>query len=150
MKILTALDHSQVSQNVFEKSLALALPLKAELILLTVVESTPPYFSSIALPTGDLVGIQNYPDLELEARLLSAAQQLLDQYQQIASDRQVSCQTRLEQGNPREKICAIAQAETADLLIIGSRGLGNLERLMLGSVSDYVVHHAPCAVMVVR
>lgn len=150
MKILTPLDHSQVSEKVFARSLELALPLQAQLILTTIVESTPPYFSSIALPTGDLVGIQNYPDLELETRLLTGAQQMLDQYQKIASDRQVSCQIRLEQGNPRAQICAIAQAENIDLIVIGSRGLGNLERLMLGSVSDYVVHHAPCAVMVVR
>jgi nucleotide-binding universal stress UspA family protein len=150
MKILVAIDHSSISESVVQRSLSLAQPIQAEVILLTVVETPPAYFSSIALPTGDLVGIQNFPDLELEAKLRAIAENLLNHYQSVFTAAKVQCQTRLEQGNARETICQVAKAENVDFLAIGSRGLGNLERLMLGSVSDYVVHHAHCAVIVVR
>jgi nucleotide-binding universal stress UspA family protein len=44
----------------------------------------------------------------------------------------------------------IAKEENPDMLILGSRGLGSVERLMLGSVSDYVLHHCGSPVLVVR
>jgi len=150
MKFVVAIDHSSISQIIVQRSLSLIQPLQAEVILLTVVDANPAYFSSITLPTGDLVGIQNFPDLDLEAKLNSAADSLLSHYQSVFRAAGVNCQTRRELGNVRESICQIAKAENADFLAIGSRGLGNLERLMLGSVSDYVVHHAHCAVILVR
>lgn len=56
---------------------------------------------------------------------------------------------RVEKGDPRLVICQQAKAFAADYVVIGSRGRGAIASL-LGSVSDYVVRHAPCAVIVVR
>jgi nucleotide-binding universal stress UspA family protein len=47
-------------------------------------------------------------------------------------------------------ICDVAEREAVDFVVVGSRGLGDVQRLMLGSVSDYVVHHAAAPVLVVR
>lgn len=53
-------------------------------------------------------------------------------------------------GEASHAIAAAAEAEHADLLVVGSRGLDRAGRLLLGSVSDYLVHTAACPVLVVR
>ena len=49
---------------------------------------------------------------------------------------------------PGEAIVQLATAEKATLIVIGTRGLGFIRRTILGSVSDYVLHHAHCPVAV--
>jgi len=53
-------------------------------------------------------------------------------------------------GSPARRIVEEAQTWKADLIVIGSHGYGFWERMMLGSVSQSVVHHASCSVLVVR
>ena len=53
-------------------------------------------------------------------------------------------------GSPESRIVETAEQMHADLIIVGSHGYNRWERLLLGSVSDSVVHHAPCSVLVVR
>jgi len=53
-------------------------------------------------------------------------------------------------GEPGEAIVEAAEAESADLIVVGTHGRGAVGRLFLGSVSDHVVRHARCPVMVVR
>ena len=60
------------------------------------------------------------------------------------------CRTALHFGVPAEVICDLATELSADLVVVGSRGLGRLDRLLLGSVSTSVVQRAPCPVLVVR
>ncbi|XP_053376803.1 universal stress protein Slr1101-like [Mercenaria mercenaria] len=57
---------------------------------------------------------------------------------------------RTGQGKPGDVICQLAQEEGADLIVIGSRGLGKIRRALLGSVSDHVVHHSHIPVVVCR
>lgn len=58
--------------------------------------------------------------------------------------------TRLVDGDPREAILAAAEVARADTIFLGARGLGRMDRLLLGSVSSYVVTHAHCSVEIVR
>ena len=53
-------------------------------------------------------------------------------------------------GHPASEIIRAAEEAGVDLVVVGARGLGAFRRLVLGSVSDRVVHHAPCSVLVVR
>ena len=53
-------------------------------------------------------------------------------------------------GKPGEQIVRIAEEENADMIVTGTRGMGKVRRTILGSVSDYLVHHAHCPVVVCR
>ena len=58
--------------------------------------------------------------------------------------------TELIEGEPAEAIIEVAKTRGSDLIVMGSRGLGRLTGLMLGSTSQKVVSHAPCPVLIVR
>ena len=57
---------------------------------------------------------------------------------------------RVETGSPYAQIVAVAEETDADMIMIGHRGLGDLQRFFLGSVAAQVVAHAPCSVYVHR
>lgn len=150
MKFLIPIDGSQASEHAIAKALSFASPLQAEIVLLTVVEPLSNYMPEVMMPTGDWVGWRGLPDVDLEQKILNAGQALLQKAQDTCQASQMESRTRLEIGQPRDVICQVAKEENPDLLILGSRGLGSVERLMLGSVSDYVLHHCASPVLVVR
>jgi nucleotide-binding universal stress UspA family protein len=79
------------------------------------------------------------------------ARRLLDaQVKQIEADGSTVAQAHLRVGRPDEQIVALAEEIGAGLIVMGSRGLGGLRRLLMGSVSDSVVRHAHCPVLIVR
>ena len=51
---------------------------------------------------------------------------------------------------PGALVVQAAKEEKADMIVMGTRGLGKIRRTILGSVSDYVVHHSPCPVVICR
>lgn len=53
-------------------------------------------------------------------------------------------------GNPGETVVKVANTDKADLVVIGSRGMGTIRRTLMGSVSDYVMHHAHVPVLVCK
>ena len=62
----------------------------------------------------------------------------------------VSVRFLVWEGEPGPAIVEAAIAEAADLVVVGTHGRSRVERLVLGSVSDHVVRHAPCPVLIVR
>jgi nucleotide-binding universal stress UspA family protein len=65
-------------------------------------------------------------------------------------DVEVQVSTDVLFGTPESRIVETAEGMHADLIIVGSHGYNRWERLLLGSVSDSVVHHAHCSVLIVR
>lgn len=63
---------------------------------------------------------------------------------------QLSGKFRTGQGKPGEVICKLAAEEGAALIVVGTRGLGKIRRTIMGSVSDYVIHHSHVPVLVCR
>ncbi len=79
-----------------------------------------------------------------DADAVSAA--ALEEARGIAADLEIDAIVT----NDQPASALIAASEDADLLVVGSRGLGGFARLLLGSVSEQVAHHARCAVIIVR
>jgi nucleotide-binding universal stress UspA family protein len=61
-----------------------------------------------------------------------------------------SAEVHVLSGHPGEAICQLATQLSARAVVVGSRGRGGLRRLFLGSISDHIVRHAPCSVVVTR
>lgn len=61
---------------------------------------------------------------------------------------QVACDAKAIEGQPAAVL--LEQAQGADMIVVGSRGHGGFASLLLGSVSQQIVHHAPCPVVIVR
>jgi nucleotide-binding universal stress UspA family protein len=86
-----------------------------------------------------------------EENIKLEAQQLLDtQVEQIKAAGGTVAQTHVRLGRPAQEIVNLADKIAAGLIVVGSRGLGGIRRALMGSVSDSVVRHAHCPVMVVR
>jgi nucleotide-binding universal stress UspA family protein len=81
------------------------------------------------------------------------AQELQDKYTQLFSSRGISknIHSRSEGGlKPGQVIISVANEEKVNMIVMGTRGMGKIRRTILGSVSDYVIHHSPCPVVVCR
>lgn len=111
----------------------------------------------MALPLSiDLYGGTGFAPtaLELEKSAQENAEKTLEEAAQktreVISNPDVIVSTETLFGSPESRIVETAEEMKADLIIVGSHGYNRWERLLLGSVSDSVVHHAPCTVLIVR
>jgi nucleotide-binding universal stress UspA family protein len=75
---------------------------------------------------------------------------LKEQAEQIRSNGGKVAETHFRSGDPDKEILRTAESIGVGLIVIGSRGLGALSRALMGSVSDSVVRHAHCPVLIVR
>ncbi len=79
-----------------------------------------------------------------------AQRQLEKQVEELVSTGGTVARAHLRMGRPDEEIVLLGEETGADLIVMGSRGLGGIRRALVGSVSDSVVRHAHCPVLVVR
>jgi nucleotide-binding universal stress UspA family protein len=93
----------------------------------------------LAVPVGDIAG---------ELELVRAAAERIFEEELADVPAGVEVERRLVEGDPGEGI--IEESADADLVVIGSRGHGGLKTVFLGSVSNHVIQHATCPVVVVR
>ncbi|KAM7539598.1 hypothetical protein Aperf_G00000032804 [Anoplocephala perfoliata] len=81
---------------------------------------------------------------------IAAGKELGQRYMQMAKDGKLQCKAFLHvDTKPGAAICKSAMDHKADIIVIGSRGLGAIKRTFLGSVSDYIVHNAAIPVAVI-
>ncbi len=87
----------------------------------------------------------------VEKNVRNRVQGFLDeQVEKIRAATGSAVQAHVRLGRPDEEIVVLAEEMGAGLIVVGSRGLGGLRRVLMGSVSDSVVRHAHCPVLVVR
>jgi len=154
-KILVALDQSPARKILFEKGISMAKAMKAELMLVHVLsaydEASPglpvrAYHSYY--PIVDSVAWDTYQKRWEAYEQAGIAE--LRQLSEEAHSQGVSTEFTQTAGDPGRVICDIANTWDADLIMVGNRGRSGLSEFLLGSVSNYVMHHAPCSVLVVH
>jgi nucleotide-binding universal stress UspA family protein len=87
---------------------------------------------------------------KLVSRREIAGQEILDKARQALGQSSVELYEELLEGPPTEAILKVAKIRQVDLIVVGSRGLGSIQEMLLGGVSHQVLHHATCPVLVVR
>jgi len=154
-KILVALDRSEVGQKVFDQALSLAQLTQASLMLLHVLspeEEGSPYVPMVS-------NFDYYPGLNSQSFELYQKQwetfktqgiHMLQSFCAQANTAGITTEFTQNLGNPGRLICDLARSYDADLIVMGRRGRSGLTELFLGSVSNYVLHHAPCSVHIVH
>jgi nucleotide-binding universal stress UspA family protein len=155
-KILVPIDRSPMSQVVFEQGLDLATTVKAELQLLHVLsgEDTdspmpiPPDAGNIYWAPGSEINLEIW-----KKQWDDYASKCLEELKKFVTKAEATgTPTTYQQipGSAGRVICDRAADWGADLILMGNRGRTGLKKLLLGSVSNYVLHHAPCSVLIVK
>jgi nucleotide-binding universal stress UspA family protein len=136
--ILLAVDGSEHALRATHTAAQLARAMNPDTLRIVVVYD----------PVSPWLGDPNF-QAAISARL-NESQEILQKAVEAIGDVPSEIHTELLEGNPAEAIIAIAQTRQSDLIVLGSRGLGQLAGLLLGSTSQKVVSHAPCPVLIVR
>ena len=136
-RIIVALDGSEHSYRALEYARSLADCFDATLWL---VHAFP--------HTSDLLGYDDYE--KLVAQREGTGQLILDEARRRLGETSLVVQEELIEEPAAEAVLAVAKIRQADLIVMGTRGRSSLQGLLLGSVSNKVIHHAACPVMLVR
>jgi nucleotide-binding universal stress UspA family protein len=136
-KLLLATDLSEASSAATEEAFELAARLGASLLVVSVIDP-----GSLLLPGGRFRARID----QVRENREQAAQALVERGREAG----VTVSFLVWTGDPGDMIVSAAEAEHADMIVVGSHGRGAVGRLFLGSVSEHVVRNAPCPVLVVR
>ena len=136
--VLLATDLTAASEAATRQAISMAASLGARLLVVNVIDLGE---GGQVSPLSSLARVDQQRAVR-EGPLL----QIVDR----ARTRGVDAAFLLWTGEPGQGVVAAAEAEGADLVIVGTRGLDRAGRFLLGSVSDYVVYHSACPVMVAR
>jgi nucleotide-binding universal stress UspA family protein len=134
MKIMVCHDGSPRAQDALERAVELFKPTNPEIALITVVE--PPLdATSVDEESFDKWKTKRDEDLKKAA--------------QWVATHGLNVDAILAEGDPRKMIIECAEKRNPDILVVARRGVSVLDKMVLGSVSAYVVRHAHCPVIVI-
>ena len=140
--IVVPTDFSEYAEHAFTWALGFATDRKAKIVLVHASQPTSYY----AFP--ETIYVTDFAKLQEE--LTADAQKRLNNFMAQKGTSNVAVETRVVVGETVSEICQVATQEQADLIVIGSHGRTGLSHVLLGSVAERVVRHAPCPVLVVR
>ena len=153
-RILVAMDNSSSSQEVFDEAVSLAKATDANLMLLHVLspldeQYVDPLFLQPTILYPQLQGNNSkyaHDWEKLKQNRFNWLRYLCEQ----ATELGVKAEYSLNIGEASRMICDIARNWQADVIVIGRRGRRGISELLMGSVSNYVLHHAHCSVFIVQ
>jgi nucleotide-binding universal stress UspA family protein len=148
MKILLATDGSSFSRKAVEKCCEFVnFGEQSEIKIISTVERISPMAAEPFAISADYY-------IQVEDHLRKAAKEAVSEAEKMIAEKcagkNVSVSSEVFTGNVKQSIVDEAKKFGADLIIVGSHGYGFFDRMLLGSVSDFVAHHAPCSVLIVR
>jgi nucleotide-binding universal stress UspA family protein len=138
--VVTGVDGSESSQRAAEHAAAIARHWEARLHLVTVVRTPEGWWGIGGAPPS--------PEA-LSAALIEGQQKILSEMEEHLDLDGVDYETMEELGDPVSRLISVCESTDADMLVIGRRGAGLAERIILGSVADRLCHLAPCPVLVI-
>jgi len=148
-KVLVALDYDPTAQKVAEVGFSMAKAMNAEVILLHVI-SDPVYYSSTEF--SPIMGFTGYMDegpLELASveKLKIASQQFLDKSKHHLGD--TTIKTLVKEGDFAESILKAAKELHADIIVMGSHSRRWLDEILMGSVTERVLHNSSVPLFII-
>ncbi len=141
--ILVPVDGSKFSTNAARKAVVIAQKHSSKITILHVINHSQLY------SMGPPQSLPMITDAMMDG-LKTGAEMILADTLKAVSPTTVEIKTELEWGIPSQVIIAKARDGICDLIVMGSRGLGAVSGLLLGSVSDRVAKLAPCPVLLVK
>jgi len=148
-KVLIALDYNPTAQKVAEVGFSMAKSMNAEVILLHVITDPFFYASSEYSPIMGFSGYINVDPLQLDSveGLKKASLQYLDKSKQHLGDKTI--QTLVKEGDFADTILETAKEEHANIIVLGSHSRKWLENIVMGSVTEKVLHHTSIPLLIV-
>ncbi|KAJ3286438.1 hypothetical protein HK104_009044 [Borealophlyctis nickersoniae] len=145
--MVIAVDHSKNSDVAFHWALDNFLDATRDVAVLLNVRSVPTAPGLVA--ENFYIDFSDYLS-RIEEKNRAESHQLLHYYADQVKARGIAVRAVAMVGDPREAILSKCKELHADGLVMGCRGLGSVRRAFLGSVSDYLVHHIKCPIMIIR
>ena len=145
-KILVALDSSSMSEVVFRRGVTTAKQNGAALMLCYCLTSDSPFWSQPASYHSETA--EDFKERYQES--LEKANQWLAGYVNKAKEQGIATEWNCQVDKPEHMILEVAKNWGADLIVLGRRGRRGLAEIFLGSVSNYIVHYAPCSLLIVQ
>ena len=145
-KVLVATTGTEFDAQAIDEALSL-LGSGHHYLILTVLQGEVPVLLTDGLGIASVAPIPPETWIEQEKQNHVAAERRI---RETLSGLGPDVEIRVEGGDPGERICAVAVEEGVDLVVVGSHDVGTLRRVLGGSVSNDVAHHAPCPVLLIR
>lgn len=153
-KILVALDRSSEASTVFDFALSVAQPEISQMLLVHFIDwqmhDISPWIGFTTLYDVDISGDPYNWSRESLQQEIEQSESWLETYVQKAIALNISCTSECRVSSCNLGIGDRSKEWDADVIVIGRRGHKNISEMLLGSVSNYVIHHAPCSVLVVQ
>lgn len=137
MKILVCTDGSEIAEKAIEYAADFAKNYRADLTVMYVID----HETSMKKPVYDKYGDQTHKAKEILKEALETI---------AKASAEINVTERIAVGPVSREIVRIAKAEGFESIVVGTRGLGGLRRMLLGSVAEDVILYAHCPVVVVR
>jgi hypothetical protein len=133
-RILVALDGSKHSEKALDQAISMARQCNSRLFAISVIDM---FVESLALAPA------------LEEKMAKETRELLDRAKAKVEKEHIPCETIVRTGgHPHKYIVEEARAKEIDLIVMGTHGRTGLKSVLMGSVTERVIGHAPCAVLV--